>query len=105
MASTSSNSVNMTIEVAAMRNNTKVELNSIPLTMTIGEVKKKLNVQPNARFGRLNEFENWDNRRPLSDYFVKNGEEFSCVVQCVMEDGQPSCDDYDEWLSTKKPTN
>lgn len=62
----------------------------------------KLSVRPNSRFGRLNQFENWDNRRPLSDYFVKNGEQFICVIQCVIEDGQPNVDDYDQWLLANK---
>ncbi|CAF3750597.1 unnamed protein product [Rotaria sp. Silwood1] len=77
---------------------TTVDLNNIPLSMTVGELKTKLNVGPNSRFGRLNQFENWDNRRSLSDYFVETGESFDCVIQSVMEDAQRSFDDYDEWL-------
>lgn len=105
MASTSSsgsNLINITVEIPAKGGNTKVNLNNIPLSMTIGELKTKLKVRPNARFGRLNQFENWDNRRPLSDYFVKNGESFQCVVQCIVEDEQQSFDDYNEWLLAYK---
>ncbi|CAF3546091.1 unnamed protein product [Rotaria sp. Silwood1] len=61
--------------------------------MTIGELKTKLSVRPNSRFGRLNQFENWDNQRPLSDYFVKNGtvptidlasRYNDCCVACIL---------------------
>lgn len=93
--------INIKVEISAMRANSTVELKEISSSMTIGEIKKKLNVQPNSRFGRANEFENWDNRRPLSDYFVENGESFQCVTQCVVEDGQSSFDDYNEWLSAR----
>ena len=65
-------------------------------------LKKQLKVAENSRFGRLNQFENWDNRRTLDDYFVKNNEQFMCVTQCVIEEGQPNCDDYNEWLAAYK---
>jgi len=105
MASASSsgaNSISMTVEVSAKGSDKKVQLNNIPLSTTVGEVKTKLNVRPNSRFGRVNEFENWDNRRPLSDYFVQDGEQFMCVKQCTMEEGQSSFDDYNEWLSARQ---
>ncbi len=79
-----------------------IDLNDIPASITIGELKTKLKVQPNSRFGRLNEYENWDNRRSLSDYLVKNGEQLMCVIQCIRTEGQPDFDDYDQWLSTYK---
>jgi len=105
-SSSESNLINITVEVSAKGGNNKIDLTNIPLSMTVGELKTKLNVRPNSRFGRLNEFEDWDNRRSLSDYFVKNDEQFTCVIQCVMAEGQPSCDDYNEWLKTnKKSTN
>ena len=105
MASTSSSGtdlISITVEVSAMRSNTQVDLKGIPLSTTVGELKTKLNVRPKSRFGRVDKFENWDNRRSLSDYFVENGESFMCVIQCVMSEGQPSFDDYDEWLSANK---
>ena len=95
-------SVNITVEVSAKGGDRMVDLNSIPLSTTIGELKTKLQVRPNSRFGRLQEYGDWDNRRPLSDYFVKNGEKFDCVIQCVMTEGQPSFDDYEQWLSAYK---
>lgn len=105
MASTSSSGndlISITVEMSSKGRNTTVDLNDITSSMTIGELKTKLNVRPNSRFGRLNQFENWDNRRSLSDYFVKNSESFQCVKQCTMEDGQPSFDDYNEWLLAYK---
>jgi len=105
MTSTSSSGtdlINITVEVSSMGGSKIVDLNNISPSITIDELKTKLNVQPNSRFGRLQNFENWDNRRSLSDYFVKNNEQFMCVIQCVMTEGQPTFDDYDEWLSTYK---
>ncbi|CAF3628218.1 unnamed protein product [Rotaria sp. Silwood1] len=105
MASTSSSNtalINIIVEVSAKGSDNNINLNNIPTSLTVGELKKQLNVPLNSRFGRLNEFENWDNRRPLSDYFVKNGESFMCVKQCVIEEEQSSFDDYNEWLSTNK---
>lgn len=96
MASTSL--VNITVQVSAMRDNTTIKLNNISTSMTIGDLKNQLKVQPNSRLGRSGQFENWDNRRSLADYFVENDESFDCVVQCVVDNGQPSCDDYNEWL-------
>lgn len=97
-SSSDTNLVNVKVEISAMRGATTVNLSKIPLSMTIGELKTKLNVRPNSRFGRSNKYENWDNRRTLADYFVKDEEMFSCVVQCMMDDGQPDADDYDQWL-------
>ncbi|CAF2569733.1 unnamed protein product [Rotaria sp. Silwood2] len=104
MASTSSDAalVNITVELSSQGGNNKVNLNGIPLSLTVGELKTKLQVPPNSRFGRLDQFENWDNRRSLSDYFIKNGEQFQCVIQCVIEDGQSSFDDYNEWLAANE---
>ncbi|CAF0868859.1 unnamed protein product [Rotaria sp. Silwood1] len=65
--------------------------------MTIGDLKQKLHVEPNSHLGRPHQSENWDNRRQLSDYFVKDHEQLVCVVQSIKEDGQSSCDDYDQW--------
>ncbi|CAF5027016.1 unnamed protein product [Rotaria sp. Silwood1] len=101
MASISSSGtdlISITVQISSKGSDATVDLNNIPSSMTIGELKTKLNVRPNSRFGRLNQFENWDNQRPLSDYFVKNGESFDCVIQSVIEDEQRSSDDYDEWL-------
>ena len=95
-------SISIKVDVSSKGSNATVELNNLPPTITIGDLKAKLKVQSNAHFGRLNQFENWDNRRSLSDYFVKNGEPFQCVIQCMMEDGQPTFDDYDECLSANK---
>lgn len=105
MSSTSASGtdlINITVEISAMGGNKEVNLSDIPKSMTIGELKTKLSVRPNSRFGRLNRFENWDNQRPLSDYFVKNGEQFTCVIQCIIEDGQQSVDDYNQWLLANK---
>ncbi|CAF1136283.1 unnamed protein product [Didymodactylos carnosus] len=76
-----------------------VAVKNIPLSITVGELKTKLTVAETSRLGRLHEFENWDNRRPLSDYFVKDQENLGCVLQCSVEDGQSSYDDYDLWLA------
>jgi len=103
MTSTSSSSVDLIsiqVEVSSSGGNNMIDLNNIPSSTTVGELKTKLNVRPNSRFGRLNEYGNWDNRRPLSDYFVRNGEQFMCVIQCVMTEGQPDFDDYKQWLSS-----
>ena len=110
MASTSSfpdqDSVSIMVELSSKGGDNKINLNNIPLSITVGELKNKLNVPANARFGRVNQFESWDNRRTLSDYFVKNGESFTCVLQCVVEEGQSNFDDYNEWLSAnKKPAH
>jgi hypothetical protein len=105
MTSTSSpdaDLISIKVEVSSKGGSNTVDLNNIPSSITVGELKTKLNVRPNSRFGRVDKFENWDNRRPLSDYFVKNGEQFMCVIQCVIVESQPSFDDYDEWLSTLK---
>jgi hypothetical protein len=107
MASTSSPGsglISITVEVSSQGGNKTFALDNIPSSMSVGELKTQLKVRPNSRFGRLNKFENWDNRRPLSDYFVKSGEQFMCVIQCVIEEGQHSFDDYNEWLSTNKKT-
>jgi hypothetical protein len=72
--------------------------------MTIGQLKQKLNVEPNSRLGRPNESENWDNRRQLSDYFVKDYEQLVCVLQDIKENRQTLFDDYDQWL-TKRTNN
>ena len=80
----------------------EIELADIRLSTTVGELKKKLSVPPNTRCGRSNQFENWDNRRTLADYFVKDGEHLVCVVQCVREDGQSHYDNYDEWLKSNQ---
>ncbi|CAF1035582.1 unnamed protein product [Rotaria sordida] len=107
MASTSSSDnalINIIVEISSKGSEKKINLNDIPLSITVGELKKQLKVQPNARFGRLDQFESWDNRRTLSDYFVKNGESFMCVIQCTIEEGQSSFDDYNEWLlANNKP--
>ena len=97
-SSSDPNLVSIKVEISAMGGARKVNLSNIPLSMTIGELKSRLNVRPNSRFGRSNECENWDNRRTFSDYFVKNEEQFMCVIQCVVEDGQSHVDDYDQWL-------
>ena len=94
--------ISITVEQSAKGGNTDTILNDISPSMTVGELKKKLNVEANSRFGRKDQFEDWDNRRPLSDYFVKNGELFQCVIQCMMEEGQSSFDDYDQWLAQYK---
>ncbi len=97
-----SDSVSITVAVSAKGGNNQVTLDNIPLSTTVGELKTKLKVRPNSRLGRSNQFENWDNQRSLSDYFVQNGESFDCVIQCTMEDGQSSFDDYNTWLSANK---
>lgn len=97
-SSSDTNLVSIKVEISAMGGMRKVNLSNIPLSMTIGELKSRLNVRPNSRFGRSNKYENWDNRRTLSDYFVKNEEQFMCVIQCMVEDGQSDVDDYDQWL-------
>ncbi len=105
MAATSTSNtdlISIKVEVSSRGGETKVELNDIPSSTTIDELKTKIKVRPNSRFGRVDKFENWDNRRSLSDYFVKNGEQFMCVIQCTIVEGQPDFDDYDEWLSTYK---
>ncbi|CAF3228024.1 unnamed protein product [Rotaria sp. Silwood2] len=105
MASTSSSGtalIDIKVELPSKGSNNTVDLNKIPLSLTVGELKTKLNVPPNSRFGRSDQFENWDNRRPLSDYFVKNGELFQCVRQCAIEEGQSFFDDYNEWLLANK---
>lgn len=102
MSSSGNDLINLTVEISAKGGNKKVVLNNIPSTTTVGELKIQLEVRPNSRFGRSDKFENWDNRRSLSDYFVKNGESFMCVIQCMMEDGQSEFDDYNEWLSANK---
>jgi hypothetical protein len=105
MAATSTSDtdlISITVEISSKGGGNNVELNNIPLSTTIGELKTKLKVRPNSRFGRVEKFENWDNRRPLSDYFVQNGEQFMCVIQCAIVEGQPEFDDYDEWLSANK---
>ena len=105
MAATSTSNtdrISITVDVSSRGGENKVELKDIPLSTTIGDLKTQLNVRPNSRFGRVDQFENWDNRRPLSDYFVKNGENYMCVIQCTMVDGQPDFDDYNEWLSNNK---
>jgi hypothetical protein len=105
MASTSSpdsDQISITVEVSSQGGNKNVVLNNIPLSISVGELKTQLKVRPNSRFGRFNEYGNWDNRRPLSDYFVKNGESFQCVIQCIIEEGQSSFDDYNQWLAANK---
>lgn len=105
MSSTSSadsDLTNITVEVSSSGGNKNIVLNNIPSSTTVGELKTQLKVRPNSRFGRSDQFENWDNRRSLSDYFVQNGESFQCVVQCAMEEGQSKFDDYNEWLSANK---
>ena len=105
MASTSSHNkdaISIKVDISGKGGSNTVDLNNISSSMTIGALKAKLRVQPNARFGRLDQFENWDNRCTLSDYFVKSGESFECVVQCVIEDGQSTFDDYNEWLAAYK---
>jgi hypothetical protein len=94
--------ISITVTISAKGGGNKIPVDNIPSSTTIGDLKKKIKVQPNARLGRSNKFENWDNKRPLSDYFVKDGEIFDCVTQCMMEDGQPEYDDYNEWLAANK---
>ncbi|UJR29778.1 hypothetical protein I4U23_017325 [Adineta vaga] len=101
-STSTSDPISITVSVSTKGGDKETTLNNISLSTTVGEVKSKLNVKPNSRFGRSNQFENWDNRRPLSDYFVKNGESFDCVIQCNMEEGQSAFDDYNEWLSANK---
>lgn len=96
------NVISIKVEVSSRGGNKIVEVNNISSSTTVGELKTKLNVQPNSRLGRLEKFENWDNQRSLDDYFLKNGEQLSCVIQCAIQEGQPSFDDYDEWLSANK---
>ncbi|CAF1036453.1 unnamed protein product [Rotaria sordida] len=93
--------ISITVEISPNDGQNEVTLANIPLCMTIGDLKQKLNVEPNSRLGRPHEFENWDNRRQLSDYFVKDYEQLVCVLQCIKEDGQSSCDDYDQWLAKR----
>ncbi|CAF0788464.1 unnamed protein product [Adineta steineri] len=56
----------------------------IPVSTTVGQLKQKLNA-PHSRLGYTHKIENWDNGRPLSDYFVKNGKQFKCTLQCGKE--------------------
>ncbi|CAF3524673.1 unnamed protein product [Rotaria sp. Silwood1] len=95
--------ISVTVEISLNEGQNEVTLANIPLSMTIGDLKQKLHVEPNSHLGRPHQSENWDNRRQLSDYFVKDHEQLVCVVQSIKEDGQSSCDDYDQWL--EKRTN
>lgn len=102
MSSSGTGSISIKVEIPSKGNNRTVDLNNLSSSTTIGDLKAKLNVQPNSHFGRSDQFENWDNRRTLSDYFVQSGESFQCVIQCSVEDGQASFDDYNEWLTAYK---
>ena len=101
-SSAAAGKISVTVELSSQGGNNKITLDNLPLSTTIGGLKKQLKTEANARLGRANEFENWDNRRSLSDYFVGNGEQLTCVIQCSKEDGQSSFDDYDEWLATRQ---
>lgn len=101
-ASTGTDLNTIVVEISSQMGTKKVVLNNISPSTTIGQLKTQLNVRPNSRFGRQQQFENWDNRRSLADYFVRNGEVFSCVIQCIIEDGQSHFDDYQEWLAANK---
>lgn len=98
MTSPSNDLISITVEMSGKQFCEKVVLDNISLLTTVGELKEKLNMRPNARFGRFQMFENWDNRRPLTDYFVQNGESFICVIQCSVETRQRLFDDYNQWL-------
>ena len=94
--------ISVTVELSGKGGNNKIILDNLPVSTTVGELKKQLKTEANARLGRANKFENWDNRRSLSDYFVGNGEQLNCVIQCSKEDGQSSFDDYDESLASRQ---
>ena len=102
MTSTENSLNNLTVEISSRGGGQQIVLNDISPSTTIGQLKTQLNVAENARFGRQDKYENWDNRRPLSDYFVKSDEIFTCVIQCVRENGQSKFDDYEEWLAENK---
>lgn len=94
--------VSISVEFAAKGGSRTVNLDNLSTSTTIGEVKNQLGVAANSRFGRQNQFESWDNRRTLADYFVANGEKFDCVIQCMIQEGQPDCDNYEEWLAAHR---
>ncbi|CAF3341063.1 unnamed protein product [Rotaria socialis] len=78
--------ISVTVEISAMKGQNEITLANIPLSMTIGDLKKKLHIEPNSRLGRPHESENWDNQRQLSDYFVRDHEQLVCVLQCTKEE-------------------
>ena len=92
------NTMKLQVEIQMQMGNRVVTLDDAQSSMTIGQLKEKLSVRSNTRCGRENQYENWDNRRTLADYFVKENERLVCVVQCVREEGQSSYDNYDQWL-------
>lgn len=94
--------ISVTVEISSMNGQNEITLANIPLTMTIGDLKQKLHVEPNSRLGRCHEAENWDNQRQLSDYFVRDHEQLVCVLQCIKEETQSTCDDYDQWLAKRR---
>ena len=94
--------ISVTVEQSWKGGNTKTTVDNLPLSTTVGELKKRLKTEANGRLGRTGEFESWDNRRSLADYMVKTGEQLECVVQCVREVGQSSFDDYDQWLANRQ---
>lgn len=93
--------ISVTVEISSLNGPNEITLANIPQCMTVGDLKLKLHVDPNSRLGRPNEFENWDNRRQVSDYFVRDHEQLVCVLQCAKENEQTSCDDYDQWLAKR----
>jgi hypothetical protein len=93
--------ITVTVELSSTGGRNEITLANIPLSMPIGQLKQKLNVEPNSHLGRPNELENWDNRRQLSDYLVKDFEQLVCVKQSIKEGGQTSFDDYDQWLAKR----
>jgi len=93
--------ISITVELSSVHGQDEITLANLELSMTIGQLKQKLNVEPNSRLGRPNESENWDNRRQLCDYFVKDYEQLVCVLQDIKEARQSSFDDYDQWLAKR----
>lgn len=99
------NRMKIQVEIQMKGGNKIITVEDAQSSLTIGQLKEKISVRPNTRCGRPDQYENWDNRRTLSDYFVKEGERLICVVQCVREEGQSSFDNYDEWLQNYQKKN
>lgn len=97
--------VQIRVKILSMGANRENDLDDIPVSTTIGELKEKLGLRPNTHCGREGQAENWDNRRTLADYSVRDGDQLACIVQCVVQDGQGSHDDYNEWLQNNQNRN